>query len=168
MSRDKPSHIPLFVDSYLADTTHLTTEQHGAYLLLLMAAWREHDCGLPSDETRLAAKAGVTLPRWRKIAPAIMEMWTYEGGRWKQKRLLKEWTYVREKRVKRTAAANARWSSSEDANALQMESKCNAPKGEGGGVGVGYSQTGNSEVGEQSHTHAREARPGLTVIGGGK
>src|SRR3546814_6166025 len=46
----KPSHIPLFPDAYHRDTTHLTTEEHGAYLLLLMAAWGTEDCSLPNDE----------------------------------------------------------------------------------------------------------------------
>src|SRR3546814_13351955 len=48
----KPSHIPLFPDAYHRDPTHLTTEEHGAYLLLLMAAWGTEDCSLPNDERR--------------------------------------------------------------------------------------------------------------------
>lgn len=98
MNREKPSYIPLFPDSYLADTTHLSTEQHGAYLLLLMAAWRSNDCSLAHDQHRLALLAGIPLARWRKLGPTIMEMWICEGGRCWQKRLRREWEYVQSKR----------------------------------------------------------------------
>src|SRR3546814_11524911 len=93
----KPSHIPLFPDAYHRDTTHLTTEEHGAYLLLLMAAWGTEACSLPNDERRLAALSKTTVQRWRKLAPTVFEYWTIERGRIWQKRLMKECLYVREK-----------------------------------------------------------------------
>lgn len=107
MSR-KPSHIPLFPDAYLRDTTHLTTEEHGAYFLLLMAAWGTEDCSLPHDEKRLAALVKMPITRWRKIASTVLEFWTIDRGRIRQGRLYKEWIYVREKSEKAKAAVSMR------------------------------------------------------------
>lgn len=104
----KPSHIPLFPDAYHRDTTHLTTEEHGAYLLLLMAAWGSEDCTLPNDEKRLAALAKMPVPRWRKIAPTVLEFWTIDKGRISQGRLLREWEYVRAKSEKARASVAMR------------------------------------------------------------
>lgn len=130
----KPSHIPLFPDAYLRDNYRLTLEQHGLFLMLMMEAWDSADCTLPDDEKALAKIAGVTVAKFRSIAPQVLEKWTREGGRIFQKRLRKEWEYVRTKSGKRKAAADARWQQ-------QNASKCNASAmhlggGEGGGVGV--------------------------------
>ena len=46
--------LPLWTDAYLGDTTHLTTIEHGAYMLLLMVSWRSPDCRLPDDDAMLA------------------------------------------------------------------------------------------------------------------
>lgn len=105
----KPSHIPLFPDAYLRDTTHFTTEEHGANLLLFMAAWGSDDCSLPFDERRLAALTKMPVARWRKLAPTILELWTIEGGRIWQKRLRKEWAYVQGKSAQSRSAVEARW-----------------------------------------------------------
>ena len=121
----KPSYIPIFPDSYLRDTFRLTTEQHGLYFLLMMECWNSENCSLQDDEKELARIAGITPAKFRKIAGPVLEKWTRENGRIWQKRLRKEWLYVRKRTEKRKAAANARWSKnsagSSDANALQME-----------------------------------------------
>lgn len=82
--------IPLWTDAYLGDTRHLTTLQHGAYLLLLMTAWRTKECALPDDDNLLARYAGLEIRNWLKIKEVVMEFWMLEDGMWRQGRLTDE------------------------------------------------------------------------------
>jgi|TARA_R110000796_G_scaffold56038_1_gene130191 uncharacterized protein YdaU (DUF1376 family) len=81
--------MPLWTDAYIADTQHLTNEEHGVYLRLLMFAWRTPDCSLPNDDRRLALMVGVTPKKWDKLKVAIMSMWDLDNGYWTQKKQLK-------------------------------------------------------------------------------
>lgn len=82
--------LPLFTDSFIADTGHLTAQETGAYLMLLMMAWRLPECSLPDDDAKLARWARLDARTWRRIKPTVMEFWTLTDGVWTQKRLLKE------------------------------------------------------------------------------
>ena len=42
----------IWTDAYLGDTSHLSTTEHGAYFLLLMAMWRNGG-SLPNDDAML-------------------------------------------------------------------------------------------------------------------
>jgi uncharacterized protein YdaU (DUF1376 family) len=101
--------IPFFGDAYLADTRHLSLEEHGAYLQLMMIAWRIDGCCLPNDDARLARMLGCTAAKWRKLKPTVMAFWTLENGAWTQARLSKERKFVEEKRAKNSASAKAMW-----------------------------------------------------------
>jgi uncharacterized protein YdaU (DUF1376 family) len=101
--------IPLFGDAYLADTRHLSLEEHGAYLQLLMIAWRALDCSLPDDDARLSRMLGITGRKWSKIKPTVMGFWTVKNGRWTQKRLSKERQWVAKKSEQNRDAINSRW-----------------------------------------------------------
>lgn len=86
--------LPFFTDAYLADTRHLSTLEHGAYLLLLMMAWRQSDCRMPNDDDTLAKWAGVDARTWKRIKPRVMAFWTLAEDRWSQSRLSKERDFV--------------------------------------------------------------------------
>jgi uncharacterized protein YdaU (DUF1376 family) len=88
--------MPLYVGDYLADTGHLTTTQHGAYLLLLMHYWRKRE--LPDDDKQLAAIAKLPLRIWLDSKDTIQAF--FHMG-WQHKRLDAEIE-------KRSKVANAR------------------------------------------------------------
>lgn len=83
-------HLPLFTDAFIADTMHLNATETGAYLMLLMVAWRSAGCRLPDDDAKLCRYARVDPRTWARIKPSIMEFWSLHDGFWTQKRLLSE------------------------------------------------------------------------------
>jgi uncharacterized protein YdaU (DUF1376 family) len=80
----------LYVGDYLADTTHLTTEQHGAYMLLLLTMWR-HGGGLPNEPQKLARIARTTGRKWPAIWAEIEGFFVVEDGVITNNRLTKEY-----------------------------------------------------------------------------
>jgi len=126
--------MPLWTDAYLADTRHLSTQEHGAYLLLLMVAWRRPDCNLPDDDKLLARFAGLGPRQWKNVKDAVMEFWTLEDGCWTQKRLLKERSFVVNRSKINSANANKRdytksrkTKKTKNANASVEECETDAP-----------------------------------------
>lgn len=117
--------MPFWTDAYLADTQHLTTEEHGAYLLLLFQAWRSHDCSLADDDEMLARQAKVSGARWKAMKPIVMAFWKLDKRRkrWVQKRLKIEREKASVKKAKARNSAASRWNNTEkgDANALRTQ-----------------------------------------------
>lgn len=99
--------LPLWTDSYLADTLHLSNAEHGVYLKFLMFAWRSPCCSLPDDDKRLARIAGVTGRVWVTMKPTIMAFWDHADGRYTQRRLLSEREFVTRQRAQQSAAGKA-------------------------------------------------------------
>lgn len=81
--------MPLVIGDYLSDTMNLTTEQHGAYILLLIASWKM-GAKLPNDEEQLAAICKLDLERWRKHSGLILGFFSVIDGFLIQKRLKEE------------------------------------------------------------------------------
>jgi uncharacterized protein YdaU (DUF1376 family) len=117
--------LPIWTDAYLADTTDLTAEEHGVYFLLLMAAWRSPDNGLPDDDVRLARIARVSLKRWKKHFRGVMlRFWTHSERepKWRQKKLEKvknaaERFYEQKKLAGKASALKRKNSGSTDVDA---------------------------------------------------
>src|SRR5690606_10299741 len=102
-------YMPFFIDAYLADTTHLKVEQHGAYLLLLFAMWRRGG-SIPDDDRDNARMVGVSVHRWRAMKPRLMPFLTVlPNGELTQKRLKKEFDFVRKASESQREKAFKRW-----------------------------------------------------------
>ena len=89
--------MPLYVGDYLGDTGHLTTAQHGAYLLLMMHYWRKGE--LPDNDRQLSKITKLPLKTWCEYRPTLQDFF-YEG--WKHKRIdaeLQRMLHVSQKRA---------------------------------------------------------------------
>jgi uncharacterized protein YdaU (DUF1376 family) len=78
--------IPIFIPDYLADTQHLSTEEHGAYLLLIFNYWQT---GKPLNNAngRLANVVRLSNERWAVVQSSLEEFFTIEGNIWRHGRL---------------------------------------------------------------------------------
>lgn len=119
-------YLPMWTDAYLADTTHLHTEEHGAYLLLLFSAWRNPECSLPDDDATLSRLAGLSLAKWKAMKPTIMAFWKLDKRkkRWVQKRLQVERKKAVSKRGKAKDSAASRWKQTKKTHANAMRTQC--------------------------------------------
>jgi uncharacterized protein YdaU (DUF1376 family) len=103
--------LTLWTDAYLSDTRHLSTLEHGAYMLLLMEAWRRPNCDLPDDDKILARLAGLSLAEWEDIKDAVLAFWKRDGRSktWSQKRLSLERGKARVRSVSQRDKVAKRW-----------------------------------------------------------
>lgn len=79
----------LYVSDFVGDTLHLTTEQIGAYMLILMAMWNAGGA-LPADEAKIARVARLSVKKWRGIAGDIMPFFLTAEDEISHNRLTKE------------------------------------------------------------------------------
>ena len=80
--------MPVYIGDYLADTMHLSTEQHGAYLLLLFHLWRRgilHD-----DDVVLAQITGLDPSAWSNSRAVLAEFFEIHDGLWHHGRVEQE------------------------------------------------------------------------------
>jgi uncharacterized protein YdaU (DUF1376 family) len=94
--------MPLYVADYLADTGHLSTIEHGAYMLLIMHYWATG--GLPNDDKRLASIARASLEQWSDMRTTMAEFF---GDDWKHERIDAELENAAKAYERRAAAGKA-------------------------------------------------------------
>lgn len=112
--------MPLAIDDYLADTRHLTTLEHGAYLLLIMRYWQK--AGLPEDDRMVQRIAGLSDAQWAESRDVLASF--FDAG-WRHARIDAELEKAAEIIEKRKSAANRRHSANKtDACAVQVQAKC--------------------------------------------
>ena len=103
--------MPLYIGDYLADTTRLTTEQHGAYLLLIMDYWRSGK--LPDNDAVLMQITRLQPNAWSNARAMLEQFFSIENGFWIHSRIDKELELAQKNKdtasQKATKAAMARW-----------------------------------------------------------
>lgn len=109
--------MPFYIADYMADTSHLTTVEHGAYLMLIMNYWQRGQ-SLPNDDRKLARIVGLGPREWKRMRDTISEFFEISGSEWRHTRVESELASLRAKSLKKRNGGLAR--------AKQMHSKCSA------------------------------------------
>lgn len=118
MGRPRDRWMPLDWGDYLRDTRHLTTEQHGAYMLLIAHYWTTGS--LPDEERQLAHIAGLATARWRRHRDVLRRLFRHapEAPRnWWHKRVEEEMAEAATKHGQAKQAAEERWRRKREADA---------------------------------------------------
>ncbi|MDX1974440.1 MAG: DUF1376 domain-containing protein [Rickettsiales bacterium] len=111
--------MPFYTDAYLADCHHLSTEEHGAMLLILLHSWRQNGKPLPDDEAMMCRVVKAkNRTHWKKLRSALLPFFDVSDGHWRQKKLEQTWKEVSEK----IAVNRAKGKKGGEARRLQMTS----------------------------------------------
>lgn len=94
-------YMQFYVADYLADTMHLSTEEHGAYLLLIFNYWQT---GKPLPKNRLAGIARLSNDRWTDVEQSLNEFFTDDGNVWAHQRIERDLLSVKGAQSQRSEA----------------------------------------------------------------
>lgn len=130
------------VDDYVSNTMHLSTRQHGGYILLICAAWKAKG-RLPGNDAALMTITRLAAPEWKVDGPVLKEFLTWRGDHWVQERVEYEWqdaqSMIDAKSKAGRIGARKRW------------------QGRNGAIANG-SGDGN-DIADASHTHRQTDAP---------
>lgn len=132
MPRDtRPPAFLFYPDDFSSDgkVEAMTTEEVGAYMLLLCKAWREEPPGsLPNDDDVLARWARLSSSVWAEVKARVLAPFSLgTDNRWYQGRMRREFEKLASSKKRRAAAAKtaalSRWSGE---NSPQQNQRVNA------------------------------------------
>jgi uncharacterized protein YdaU (DUF1376 family) len=122
--------MPFYVGDYLSATTRLTTEQHGAYVLLLLDYWKSGPP--PNDDTVLAQITRMSPQAWRKAKAGILGFFEVRDGQLIQKRVERERVKAAEITEERSKAgkegAAKRWQGHKQTHGKRIANAIDLPK----------------------------------------
>ena len=104
-------YMQLYVADYLADTAHLSTVEHGAYLLLIFNYWQRGESFKAKDEQslnkRLSSVARLSADEWNNVKTAIEEFFVVSETEWRHERIERDLESVSSKSTKASNAGKA-------------------------------------------------------------
>lgn len=112
-------YMAFYPADYLADTTHLSTLEHGAYCLLIFNQWQTGK-PLSKEDGRLAKIVKLSVDEWQAIKNTIIELFQDTPEGYVHKRVMRERERVGEKSEKAKASANSRWKKRKPRHAVAM------------------------------------------------
>lgn len=95
--------IQFYVADYLADTTELSTEEHGAYFLLMLSMWRAGGT-LPNEPRKLARICRLSTAKWSRVGKAVLPYFQDNGETITHKRIKKDIENAQNSYAKRAEA----------------------------------------------------------------
>lgn len=114
--------MPFYVADYLADTTRLTTEQHGAYMLLILDYWRNGPP--PNDPAILAQITRMSVDAWSSAGRIVLAFFEQRDGLLVHKRIDQERAEANSNKSKKVAkakaAAEVRWGKNAQSTATSI------------------------------------------------
>lgn len=111
----KPIWFPFYANDFLSSSkvALLTTEEIGAYVLLLCHAWQDPQCSLPDNDEDLAK-----LGRIKGDMTTLRACFRVKKHRLINERLYKEWENVKEKSELAKRSIAIRWENKRNTNVL--------------------------------------------------
>lgn len=149
-----PPYMNWYPADYIRDTRHLTTEQHGAYRLLLDECWMREGV-LPDDDRFLAKLSGLTAAKWAKAKLEVMSFFVWTPAGWRHKRVSEELTKASD-RYRRRAEAGAKGGRAKSSIATAGLKQC------------GSNQNQNQNQQEEPSQVVEFPRGVGVVVGGGR